>query len=137
MTGSPELQGLQKSYRAKLGDSRAKANKALTTVAVPKKPKASTRAKPSTASSTGASGGEETGATGEEGASTNGGGEGASADSVGDAAGETPADGAQDDDSGAQGGGAQATMPARKQLRRPGRKMEWGLRQRVKLLWKC
>ena len=104
--GKSRTARLAKLLPGETGRIQGQGKKALTAVAVPKKPEASAKAKPSTASSTGASG-EETGATGEEGASADGGGgKGASADSAGDAAGETPAGGAQDDDSGAQGGGS-------------------------------
>ena len=117
-----------KNPKAKIDEAhvtliQGQGKKALTAVAVPKKPEASAKAKPSTASSTGASGGEETGATGEEGASADdGGGKGASADSAGDAAGETPAGGAQDDDSGAQGGGSAGDGASPKATETPGGK---------------
>ena len=116
-----------KNPKAKIDEAhvtliQGQGKKALTAVAVPKKPEASAKAKPSTASSTGASG-EETGATGEEGASADdGGGKGASADSAGDAAGETPAGGAQDDDSGAQGGGSAGDGASPKATETPGGK---------------
>ena len=127
MTGSPELQSLQSAHRAKVADSRAKAKKALTAVALPKKPEASAKANPSTASSRGTSRGEETGASGEEGASVDGGGgEGASADSAGDAAGEIPAGGAQDDDSGAQGEGSAGDGASPEATETPGGKDRLG-----------